>query len=721
MGRKKQAVEIQEEGTAQVRDVTTVLRENYIPYAMSVIISRALPAIDGFKPSHRRLLYTMYKQGLLKGGKQKSAKIVGATMSLNPHGDAAIYKTLVRLTEGNETLLYPFIDSKGNFGKRYSRDITYAAARYTEAQLAPIAAELFQDIDKGIVEMRDNYDSTIQEPMLLPTTFPNVLVTTNTGIAVGMSSSIPSFNLEEVCNATIALLKNEKADVYEIVKAPDFASGGSVIYDAKDARKVLSTGLGTFKLKATVEVKKDSLWVTEIPFTTSIEVIIEKIKEQVQAGKLKEITDVHDEIDKDGFGLSIEFKRGTDTDKLLNDLYALTPLMDNFSCNFNLIIDGRPQVLGVDDILKLWIKFRRDTLTKYFKYMFKKVEHDILIAEGLQKVALDIDKAVQVIRDTAVDKEVVPNMMKAFDLQEVQAVAVCNIRLRNLNKEYLLHLARDLDKWRKERGEYLDKLEKPKALDAYIIKQLKDIIKRYGQPRKTTIVEAAEHVVVKPVVTVDDSRVYVFITKEGYVKKVSLNSVKAQTATNKLKEGDSVIAQGEVGNATAELLMFTNKANVYKLPLHKISLVTMRELGVYAANEVKLDPDEKVISVHYTDGYKGHFYFGFENGKVAKVPLTSYETKLNRKKLSKAYNEKSALVGIAADYDLDTHLYLESSGKAIVCDVTSIQSKDLKSAAGNQTLKLKKECLVEVFRLATEDEVSSKLRVKTLPAPGKAC
>lgn len=703
--------------------VTEVLSNNYIPYAMTVIISRALPEIDGFKPVHRRIMYAMYKMGMLKGGLQKSSRVVGEVMGkYHPHGDAAIYEAMVRVTKDNESLIHPLIDSKGNFGKRYSSDITYAAPRYTEVALPPISKELFKDLDKGIVDMKPSYDESREEPTLLPVSFPNILITPNMGVAVSMASSIPSFNMIEVCEATIALLKSSKADVYEYIKAPDFSSGGRILFDEEKAREVLSRGTGSFTMQAVMEndKKNRTLSITEIPYTTTYEQIRNAIVEHIKEGKFKEISNVHDGTGRQGFRMDIEYKRGTDTDKLMNDLYALTPLMSNFSCNFNIITEGRPRVMGITDILKLWIEFRQETLTRYFEHQRAKVEKDIAIAEGMLAVSLDIDKAIKVIRETKEDKKVVPNMQKAFSLTELQAEAVCNIRLRNLNKEYLLKAAQHLDKLRKELLEIDKRLGSTRSLNQYIITDLLRVIKEYGQERKTVLVSAEKNEVTAPTENIDDSQVVIYITEEGYVKKVSLSSAGSKTANNRIKDGDRVVLETELNNATTDILVFTDKLNVYKVPLHQVAQVTMRDMGEYMGALAKLDDGEVITHVTYTENYEGHIYFAFENGNVAKVPLKSYYTKQNRRRLANSVSGRSPLIGVQVDNgtDKDFYMYLGSTEKELVFEGTTLEAVNSRNAAGVRVMRLAKKDQLTEFRVKA-DEDDAVFTARTIPSAGR--
>jgi len=621
--------------------ITETLEKNFMPYAMSVIVSRAIPEIDGFKPSHRKILYTMYKMKLLKGARTKSANIVGQTMKLNPHGDQAIYATMVRLSRGNEALLLPYVDSKGNFGKITSRDMAFAAPRYTEAKLDEVCEELFKDIDKNTVDFVDNYDGSMQEPTLLPTTFPNILANPNKGIAVGMASNFPSFNLKELCEATIAFIQNPGVDITEIMPAPDFPTGGDLIHNKTDMHKIYDSGMGSFKIRGKIDYIKSEnmLEITEIPYTTTVEQIIEKIVELIKAGRIKEINDIRDETDLKGLKIAIDLKRGTDHEKLISKLFKFTTLEDSFSCNMNLLINGRPRVLGIKAILMEWLLFRRNCITRSALFDIARLNEKLHLLYGLQKVLLDIDKAIRIIRETEQEKEVVPNLMLSFGIDEVQANYVADIRLRNLNKEYILNRVSEIEGLEEEIRK-LDELSKnEKKIDKVIVKELQTIIKKYALPRKTRLI--SEHEVVQHVAEahVEDYNLKVFFTAHNYLKKVTLVSLRS-SGDHKIKEEDEILQEID-GTNKDEIIFFTNKCNAYKMRMHEIEDHKVSSLGVYLPNILELEPDEEVLYCVLTNDFKGFMIFGFENGKVARVPLEAYRTKTNRKKLVKAYGDEA--------------------------------------------------------------------------------
>ncbi|MBS7298609.1 MAG: topoisomerase IV [Eubacteriales bacterium] len=702
--------------------ITETLETNYMPYAMSVIISRAIPEIDGLKPSHRKLLYTMYKMGLLGGKLTKSANIVGQTMKLNPHGDQAIYATMVRLTEGNETLLLPLIESKGNFGKQYSRDMDYAAARYTEARLAPVCSELFTDINKNTVKFVDSYDGEMQEPTLLPVSFPNILVNPNLGIAVGMASNICSFNLTEVCNATVAYLKDPKTDIMEHMPAPDFPLGGNIIYDEAQMRDIYETGRGSFKMRAeyTYDKKNNCIEVTEIPYSTTVEAIIEKLLELIKANKLKEISDVRDETGLDGFKLTIDLKRGTNPDDLMLKLFKMTPLEDSFGCNFNVLIENTPKVLGVRDIIGEWVEFRMGCIKRGLQYDIDKKTERLHLLTGLKKILLDIDKAVSIIRHTELEADVVPNLMVGFDIDQTQAEYVAEIKLRNLNREYILKRTDDIEKLIDEIDELNRILSSDKAVKKVIAKQLEEISKKYGKERKSRLVKGEEIEVYEESAQIEDYPVTVFVTKDGYLKKVTQQSLKFTTSEHKLKEDDVIVQTVETTNKS-EVLFFTDKSTVYKTRLYEIEDGKVAAMGKYMPQFLGFENDEKPVYAVITADYSGHMLFSFENGKMARVPLSQYATKTNRKRLINAYSDKSPIVAInyiAADTEFAA---FTDNNKALVFSSDKIPEKTTKSTQGVQVMKITKKGakIVRVLPLdVAELEDPGHFRTKNIPAAG---
>ena len=670
--------------------IVSTLKTNYMPYAMSVIISRAIPEIDGFKPSHRKLLYTMYKMGLLKGNKTKSANIVGQTMKLNPHGDGAIYETMVRLTRGNETLLHPLIESKGNFGKVYSRDMAYAASRYTEAKLEPICGEIFKNIDKDTVDMIDNYDGTMKEPALLPVTFPSILINANQGIAVGMASNISSFNLVEVCDGVIAYLKDEDVDICEYIKAPDFSTGGYLIYDKAQMEEILRTGRGSFKLRAKYrfDKKNNIIEVYEIPYTTSVELIMEKIIELVKAGKVKDINDVRDETDINGLKLAIELKRGVDADALMLKLFKMTPLEDSFPCNFNVLVNEMPQVLGVKEIISAWCDFRIGCIKRQTRYEIGIKSERLHLLNGMKKILLDIDKAIEIVRNTEDDDQVVENLMKGFNIDKVQAEYVAEIKLRNLNKNYILTRLADIDDIKKELEELDKLLNSPALIKKYIEKELTEIKKKHGIERKTEILESENVERFSEEEAVEDYNLKIYLTKEGYLKKVPLVSLRAG-GEHKLKENDKVIKEFDETNV-GELIVFTNKANAYKLRIASVTDCKLSQMGEYLKSILEFENDEEVIDVFPSYKYKGVFLFAFENGKIAKIPLESYETKANRKKLINSFSTKEKLnkiIYLAEDCDM---VMYSNIGKILVFNSASINAKTTRNSSGVNVMTLRK-------------------------------
>ena len=708
-------------GSTTEQAVSETLEVNYMPYAMSVIVSRAIPEIDGFKPSHRKLLYTMYKMGLLNGGRTKSANIVGQTMRLNPHGDAAIYETMVRLARGNETLLHPFVDSKGNFGKVYSRDMAYAASRYTEAKLDPICAELFRDIDSDTVDMVDNYDATMKEPSLLPTTFPNVLVSANQGIAVGMASNICSFNLKEVCDTAIALMKNPDHDILETLPGPDFSTGAQLLFDEAATREIYSTGRGSFRLRAKWRYVKEGnlIEITEIPYSTATEVIMDKVAELIKAGKIREISDMRDETDLGGLKLTIDLKRGVDPDKLMQKLFRMTPLQDSFACNFNILIAGMPRVMGIGEILDEWTAWRMDCVKRRLFYQIQKKHERLHLLKGLERILLDIDKAIAIIRETELDSEVVPNLMIGFGIDEIQANFVAEIKLRNINKEYILKQTKATSLLEQEIRELQDTLNSSRKLKNVIIGELQEVSKKYGQPRKTEIVYNAEELEVEAEEEqVPDYPVTVFLSKEGYLKKITAQSLR-MSGEQKFKEGDSLRDTVESTNR-AEMLVFTDRCQCYKTRLSEFEDGKASLLGDYLPQKLGMDPGENVLQVIFPGDSKGFVLFFFENGKVAKVPLSAYETKTNRKKLTGAFSDKSPVVRILS-LAADTQIAVYSSdGRAMIFSTADLLPKTTRNTIGVAVMSLKKKAVLQNALLLEESgiENQSRYRTKTIPAAG---
>jgi len=694
MARKQQEPPAIKAAKAIEQPITDTLELNFMPYAMSVILSRAIPEIDGFKPAHRKLLYTMYKMGLLTGGRTKSANIVGQTMKLNPHGDQAIYETMVRLTRGNETLLHPFVDSKGNFGKAYSRDMAYAASRYTEVKLDAICAELFGDIDKNTVEFIDNYDGTMKEPTLLPTSFPNLLVTPNTGIAVGMANSVCSFNLKEICAATIAFIQNKDADLSATISAPDFSTGGEILYNEDEMNAIYSTGRGSFKIRARYryDKKNSCVEVFEIPHTTTIEAIIDKIVALIKAGKLKEITDVRDETDLNGLKLTIDIRRSADPEAIMQKLFVSTPLLDSFSCNFNILVNGRPKVMGIREILGEWLTFRTDCVRRRTQFDLKKAEEKKHLLDGLAKILLDIDKAIAIIRGTEEDKLVIPNLCAGFGIDEVQAEYIAEIKLRNLNKQYLLNRVNELDSLKAEIARLADIVKHDAKIHGLITSELKEVMKKHGKPRKTGIVYQLEAPVASPEIFIEDYGLKIFLTEHSYLKKISNASLRA-SSEQYLKDNDRIIQELETTNK-AELLFFSDRQNVYKLKAHEIADCKASAIGEFTANLLGSEEGEKILYVAATTDYSGHLLFGFENGKFAKVGMDKYETKTNRKKLVNAFSDKSRFV--YADYAAADGDYTAFRGtdKAVLFNSALVPVFTAKNAAGVQVVTLKKNSIM---------------------------
>ena len=708
-------------GSTTEQAVSETLEVNYMPYAMSVIVSRAIPEIDGFKPSHRKLLYTMYKMGLLTGGRTKSANIVGQTMRLNPHGDAAIYETMVRLAKGNETLLHPFVDSKGNFGKVYSRDMAYAASRYTEAKLDSICGELFRDIDSDTVDMVDNYDATMKEPSLLPTTFPNVLVSANQGIAVGMASNICSFNLKEVCDTTIALMKNPDHDILETLPGPDFSTGGELLFDEAATREIYATGRGSFRLRSKWRYVKEGnlIEITEIPYSTATEVIMDKVAELIKAGKIREISDMRDETDLGGLKLTIDLKRGVDPEKLMQKLFRMTPLQDSFACNFNILIAGMPRVLGVGEILAEWTAWRTDCVKRRIYFQIQKKQERLHLLKGLEKILLDIDRAIAIIRETELENEVVPNLMIGFGIDEIQAGFVAEIKLRNINKEYILKQTKATSQLEQEIADLEDTLNSARKLKNVIIKELQQVSDKFGQPRKTEIlynVEDAEPENEED--QVPDYPVTVFVSKEGYLKKITTQSLR-MSGEQKFKEGDSLDYTRETTNR-AELLVFTDQFQCYKTRLSDFDDGKASLLGDYLPSKLGFDQGENLLQVIFPGDSKGFVLFFFENGKVAKVPLSAYETKTNRKKLTGAFSDKSRVVKILSlESDAQITLY-STDGRAMIFSTADLLPKTTRNTIGVAVMSLKKKALLQNALLLEESGIEnvSRYRMKSIPAAG---
>ena len=708
-------------GSTTEQAISETLELNYMPYAMSVIVSRAIPEIDGFKPSHRKLLYTMYKMGLLTGGRTKSANIVGQTMRLNPHGDSAIYETMVRLARGNETLLHPFVDSKGNFGKVYSRDMAYAASRYTEAKLDGICAELFRDIDSDTVDMVDNYDATMKEPSLLPTTFPNVLVSANQGIAVGMASNICSFNLKEVCDTAIALMKNPDHDILETLPGPDFSTGAELLFDEAATREVYTTGRGSFKLRAKWHYEKEGnlIEITEIPYTTATEVIMDKVAELIKAGKIKEIADMRDETDLGGLKLTIDLKRGVEPEKLMQKLFRMTPLQDSFACNFNILIAGMPRVMGVGEILEEWTAWRMDCVKRRLFFQIGKREERLHLLKGLERILLDIDKAVRIIRETELEAEVVPNLMIGFGIDEIQANFVAEIKLRNINKEYILKQTKAISQLEQEIADMKEILSSARKLKNVIIQELQEVSKKYGQPRKTEILyQVAEAEQEDEEEDIPDYPVTVFLSKEGYLKKITAQSLR-MSGEQKFKEGDSLLFSQETTNR-ADLLVFTDQFQCYKSRLSEFEDGKASQLGDYLPQKLGMEQGESVISVVLTQDYSGFVLFFFENGKVAKVPLNAYETKTNRKKLTGAYCDKSPLVSVYALQADEQMAVYASDGRALIFSTAQLLPKTTRNTQGVTVMSLKRKAVMNAVLPLEQSgiENQSRYRTKTIPAAG---
>ena len=714
-------VEILSAGEIIETPITDTLETNYMPYAMSVIVSRALPEIDGFKPAHRKLLYTMYSMGLLKGARTKSANIVGSTMHLNPHGDAAIYDTMVRMGRSNESLLVPFVDSKGNFGKAYSRDMAYAASRYTEAKLEQVCEELFRDIDKDTVDFVPNYDGTTTEPTLLPVTFPTILANNTLGIAVGMASNICSFNLAELCSATIALMKDEQADLASILPAPDFVGGGQILYDAAEMQNVLENGRGSVRVRAVWRYDKENncIDVTRIPPTTTVEAIMDKITELVKAGKIREISDMRDETDLNGLKLTLDLKRGQDPDRLMARLFKATPLEDSFACNFNVLIGGQPRVLGVRQILLEWIAFRAECVRRRTYYDLQGKQKRLHLLKGLKAILLDIDKAIEIVRNTAEESEVVPNLMIGFGIDEVQAEYVAEIKLRHLNREYILKRTEEIEELEDAIADLQDVLKRPARINKIIMGELSAVAKKYGQPRRCEILyDLPQEAEEDQYQEIPDYPVHLFFTRDGYFKKITPQSLR-MSGEQKLKDGDELLFTCESTNA-AELLFFTNHQQVYKSRAADFADTKASVLGDYVASKLGMDEGETPLYMVVTGNYTGWMLFFYQNGKCAKVPLSSYQTKLNRRKLLKAYSDKAELAAIRYLPEETELAIFTSNSRLLLAGSALIPEKATRDTAGVNVVSLKKNAKITRVTLAAGLELANphRFRVRTLPAAG---
>ena len=702
--------------------ITEMLEINYMPYAMSVIVSRAIPEIDGFKPSHRKLLYTMYKMGLLGGNRTKSANVVGQTMKLNPHGDQAIYDTMVRLTRGNGSLLHPFVDSKGNFGKQYSRDMQCAAPRYTEVRLEKICEEIFKGIDKDAVDMIDNYDGTLKEPTLLPTTFPAVLVNANQGIAVGMASNICSFNLAEVCAAAEAYLRDPNTDLLEIMPAPDFSGGGKILYDKEQMKAIYDTGKGTFSVRAKYQVDKakNLIEITEIPYSTSVEAIIDNIADLVKSGKAKEIADIRDETDLDGLKITIDCKRGTDHEQLMTKLFRFTKLEDTFSCNFNILIDGSPRVMGIAQILDEWLKWRRTCVCRELAFNLDKMKKRLHLLDGLAVILLDIDKAIKIIRETELETDVVPNLMKGFGIDEEQAEYVAEIKLRNINKQYIINRISDRDKLKADIADTEDLLGSPRRINNLIAKTLKEVAEKYGQPRKSELVGMEETETFEESAVIPDYRLHLMLTRHGYLKKHTMKSLQS-AGELKTKDDDEIFMGFECENKS-DLLIFTDKCNLYKTHVYDFADTKPGDLGYYLSSELGMEDGERPMFMISTTDYKGILFIAFENGKAARFPISAYETKQNRKKLINAFYDGSKPVGfkfLSEDEDPDM-VATSSIDKAVIFKCSLVPLKTTRTTQGVQLLLSKKGSVLRSLSLLDEVDVEDPeyYRIRKLPAIG---
>ena len=710
---------IENAGVMVEQPITETLEKNYMPYAMSVILSRAIPEIDGFKPSHRKLLYTMYKMGLLTSARTKSANVVGQTMRLNPHGDVAIYETLVRLSRGYEALLYPYVDSKGNFGKAYSRDMAYAASRYTEVKLEKICQELFSDIDKDTVDFVDNYDATMKEPKLLPVTYPGILVNANMGIAVGMASSICPFNLGEVCETTIALMNDPSHDISSTLTAPDFPGGGYILYNKAELDKIYSTGRGsvTVRSRYTYDKQNNCIDITEIPPTTTIEAIMDKVIDLIKAGRIREIADMRDETDLSGLKITIDLKRGTDPDKLMQKLFRLTPLEDNFSCNFNVLVGGMPKVMGVGELLSEWIAFREDCVKRRIYFDLTKKKEKLHLLRGLEKILLDIDKAIRIVRETEEEREVVPNLMIGFGIDETQAEFVAEIRLRQLNREYILKRTDEIGELEKDIAEMESTLQSRRKIRSVITSELRQVIKKYSQPRKSILIFPSDEPQEAEEDDTPDYPVNLFFTREGYFKKITNQSLR-MSADQKLKEGDS-ITQSVTATNRSELLFFTDKCQVYKTTAADFDDTKASVLGDYLPAKLGMDSGENPVFMAVTTDYQGYLLFAFENGKAAKVPLSAYATKTRRRKLANAYSDKARLVQalqLAEDCEV---LFTSSDTRMLIVHSGLIPAKVTKDTQGVAVMTLKKKHLLVSARIYDGGFADPKrYMVRTLPGAG---
>ncbi|OOB79881.1 MAG: topoisomerase IV [Epulopiscium sp. Nele67-Bin001] len=698
------------------QNISETLELNYMPYAMSVIVSRALPEIDGFKPSHRKLLYTMYKMGLLKSTRTKSANIVGQTMKLNPHGDSAIYETMVRLTKGYNALNTPFVDSKGNFGKVYSRDMAYAASRYTEAKLSDICESIFGDIEENCVEFVDNYDGKMKEPLLLPSMFPNILINSNQGIAVGMASNICGFNLGEVCDATIAYLTNEKIDITQHIKAPDFPTGGELIYNQNEMAQILETGKGSFKVRATYSImkKENCIEITQIPYTTTIEAIIDKIEELVKSGKIREINDVRDETDLSGLKITIDLKRGVDSELLMQKLFKLTSLEDSFSCNFNILVKGRPQVMGVKTIIKEWYEFRKDCIIKKYNYNIDRLQKRQHLLLGLKLILLDIDKAIDIIRHTQKEKEVVPRLMSEFNLTELQADFVAEIKLRHLNQQYIENALKELDKLANDITKLQDTIASENKLKRVIRDELKRVKNSQDISRKTKLITIIEQHALPEHHFIDDYKLKIFLTNEQYFKKVSLSSLR-NSGEQRLKDNDIIVQELETSNKT-ELIFFSDKAKVYKLKMYEIEDCKVSQLGTYLPNILGLDTDEKIIYVYPTINYEEMALVGFSNGRVSQIPLELYKTKTNRKKLINAYYTKADCIGIVVLQEDEVACAIRSDGRVVYFEPSQIEIKQKRDMQGDKVVNTTKKTEMTELYAVKKQEINFK--TMNLPSNG---
>ena len=707
-------------GEIKEQPISETLEINFMPYAMSVIMSRAIPEIDGFKPSHRKLLYTMYKMGLLTGGRTKSANIVGQTMRLNPHGDAAIYETMVRLSSGYGALLTPFVESKGNFGKVFSRDMAYAASRYTEAKLSPICSEIFKDIDKDTVDFADNYDSTTKEPQLLPTAFPNVLVSANTGIAVGMASQICGFNLNEVCETTIKYLRDPEHDIISTMPAPDFPTGGEIVYNRKEIENIYRSGRGSFKVRARWRFlqKENIIEIYELPYTTTCEAVIDKVAELIKAGKIKEINDMRDETDLSGLRLAIDLKRKVDPEKLMQKLYKMSPLEDSFSCNFNILVGGNPRVMGVREILDEWCAWRMESVRRRVYFDLSKKKDKLHLLKGLERILLDIDKAIEIIRGTELEAEVVPNLMMGFGIDEIQAEYVAEIKLRNINREYILKRTKETGDLERDIEDLEDILNSRRRIKGIIIDELKAIIKKYPTPRKTGIVYESEIEEFDETEQVEDYPVTLFLSKEGYFKKILPASLR-MNSEQKYKDGDELSMSFESSN-NREVLFLTDMQQMYKCRVSDFEELKASVLGLYLPTVLEMDEGENIISMIDPGDYSGNILFVFENGKAARVEMSAYETKTNRKKLINAYCDKSPLVYVCVLEEEKNLVCFSTDGRAILFNTSLLAPKSSRSVQGVQVMNLKKNRVVQRACLLNETQIQndSRYRARSIPGAG---